>query len=58
MLKNASFLAIVAVNTAENELSKVGDAVRWASLKCSKVLTSSPWRCLAATSSNRDISSS
>ena len=27
MQKNASFLAIVAVNTAENEPSKVGDAV-------------------------------
>ena len=27
MLKNASLLAIVAVNTAENEPSEVGDAV-------------------------------
>ena len=29
MLQNASLVAIVAVNTAENEPSEVGDAVMW-----------------------------
>ena len=31
MLKNASFLAIVAVHTAENEPSKVGETLKKAS---------------------------